>query len=89
MDLLDKGFDLITPYGSNNKKLKDFADSDFCFLSESDKIKLLQEFKEEYQALKHTYDACVEEYYSQKVLKCKDCDSDARLMLANIGFQQP
>ena len=86
MDLLEKGFDLCTPYGNTNKKLKDFADSDFCFLSESDKIKLLQEYTEEYKALKHTYDACEEEYYRLKVLKCKDCDSDARLMLANIGY---
>lgn len=86
MELLEKNFNLCTPYGNTNKKLKDFADSDFCFLSESDKIKLLQEFKEEYQALKHTYAACVEEYYRLKVLKCKDCDSDARLMLDSIGF---
>ena len=86
MELLNKGFDLCTPYGNTNKALKDFADSDFCFLSESDKIKLLQEFKEEYQALKHTYDDCVEEHYRFVNQKCKDCDSDARLMLASIGY---
>lgn len=86
MELLNKGFDLCTPYGNTNKKLKDFADSDFCFLSDSDKIKLLQEFKEEYHTLLHTYKACEEEYYKLTVLKCKDCDSDARLMLASIGY---
>ena len=87
MELLEKGFSLCTPSGNTNKKLKDFSDSDFCFLSESDKIKLLQEYTEEYKALKHTYDACEEEYYRLKVLKCKDCDSEARLKLASLDFK--
>lgn len=86
MDLLEKEFDLCFPYGNKLKKLKDFADSDFYWLSDEDKTKLLQEYTEEYKALKHTHDACVEEYYKLTVLKCKDCDSDARLMLNSIGF---
>lgn len=86
MELLEKEWEINFPYGNTQKKLKDISNGDFWWLSEKDKVKLLQELNEEYKSLKHTYAACEEEYYRLKVLKCKDCDSDARLMLASIGF---
>lgn len=87
MDLLEKGFDLITPYGGNYKKLKDFDKNDFCWMSEKDRINLLAEMKEEYYAMALDYKAMTEEYYRILTLKCKDCDSEARLKLANIKFE--
>ena len=86
MELLEKGFDLCTPYGNTNKKLKDFENYDFCFMSEKDKNNLLVELKEEYQSLILDNQAMKEEYYRSLTLKCKDCDSEARLKLAQQSF---
>jgi len=88
MELLEKGFDLCTPYGNSNKKLKDFDKNDFCWLSERDRINLLAEMKEEYHAMVLDYKTMTDEYYRILTLKCKDCDSEARLNYAKAQFEK-
>lgn len=87
MDLLDKGFDICTPWGSVHKKLKDFDENDFYWLSDREKVPLLNELKEEYQSLVLDNEAMREEHYRVLTLKCKDCDSEARLKLASLEFK--
>lgn len=86
MVLLEKKFNLCTPCGNTSKKLKDFDKNDFCWISERDKNNLLAELKEEYQSLILDNQAMKEEHYRVLTLKCKDCDLEARLKLAQQSF---
>lgn len=88
MELLERSFNICTPWGNTSKKLKNFVDSDFHWLSESDKISLFKELKEEYMAMTLDYKAMSDEYYRILTLKCKDCESEARLQLAKESFSK-
>ena len=87
MKLLNKGFDICTPYGTSHKKLKDLDKNDIYWLKDLEKIELLSELKEEYKSLVLDNEAMKEEHYRILTLKCKDCDSEARLKLASLDFK--
>ncbi len=88
MGLLEKEFNLCTPWGTENKKLKDLDKNDIYWLKDLDKIELLLELKEEYLTLVLDNEAMKEEHYRVLTLKCKDCDSEARLKLASLDLKK-